>query len=94
MKKHYEYSYFIVLALMITAAIILPLLSTAQQANTGVKVIVGPTPIMEGEAKGPNDVTLMNEYLAVAFGISTMPPWGIPTGHIIDIAPVSEKCRM
>jgi len=91
MKKHYEYSYFIVLALMITAAIILPLLSMAQQANTGVKVIVGPTPIMEGEAKGPNDVTLMNEYLAVAFGISTMPPWGIPTGHIIDIAPVSEK---
>jgi uncharacterized membrane protein len=48
MKKHYKYSYFIVLALMITAAIILPLLSTAQQANTGVKVIVGPTPIMEG----------------------------------------------
>ncbi|MEM4717519.1 MAG: carboxypeptidase-like regulatory domain-containing protein [Desulfurococcaceae archaeon] len=70
---------------------ILPLLSTSQGTETGVKIVIGPTPIMEGEAKGPEDVTLMNEYLAVAFGISTTPPWGISPGHIIDIAAIGER---
>ena len=66
------------------------LLSTMSTLN-GVRVIWGPTPIMEGEAKGPGDLTIMNEYYAVAFGISTLPPWGIPRGHIVDLAPIGEK---
>ena len=63
--------------------------STLHGSSSGVIVIKGPTPIMEGEAKGPEDITVMNEYIAVAFGISTTPPWGIPPGHIIDLAPVA-----
>ncbi|MGC8982202.1 MAG: CehA/McbA family metallohydrolase [Desulfurococcaceae archaeon] len=59
--------------------------------STGVKIIWGPTPIMEGEAKGPGDLTIVNEYYAVAFGISTDPPWGIPRGHIVDLAPIDTK---
>ncbi|WP_448578998.1 CehA/McbA family metallohydrolase [Thermosphaera sp.] len=64
-------------------------LPTLQGTHSGVIVLKGPTPIMEGEAKGPEDVTVMNEYIAVAFGVSTTPPWGIPPGHIIDLAPVA-----
>lgn len=88
-------------SIILLTALLLPLIcvvhpiiqysSIVTNDSTGVKVLVGPTPIMEGEAKGPNDITLMNEFLAVAFGISTTPPWGITPGHIIDIAPVGER---
>jgi hypothetical protein len=84
----------VVVLILLLAPVILPSIGILQtSASAGVEVITGPTPIMEGEAKGPGDVTLMNEYLAVAFGISTTPPWGIPPGHIIDIAPVGEKTQ-
>jgi hypothetical protein len=83
----------VVLILLLTPIILLSIGISQTSASAGVEVITGPTPIMEGEAKGPGDVTLMNEYLAVAFGISTTPPWGIPPGHIIDIAPVGEKTQ-
>ncbi len=82
----------IFLLLLLTAPIVLGFagsLQTLQGTHTGVIVIKGPTPIMEGEAKGPEDITVMNEYIAVAFGISTTPPWGIPPGHIVDLAPVA-----
>ncbi len=91
-----KYRTIVVIALsIIIVSLIHPLttlLTTINSESTqGVRVIIGPTPIMEGEAKGPQDITLMNEYLAVAFGVSTTPPWGITPGHIIDIAPVGEK---
>ncbi|MCC6034526.1 MAG: CehA/McbA family metallohydrolase [Desulfurococcaceae archaeon] len=68
-----------------------PTLLSTTSTPSGVRIIWGPTPIMEGEATGSNDLTIMNEYYAVAFGLSTLPPWGIPRGHIIDLAPVGEK---
>ncbi|MEM0002413.1 MAG: CehA/McbA family metallohydrolase [Desulfurococcaceae archaeon] len=91
MRLHSSYLYLVLLVTMLICSIVTPISLFSQDTSAGVKVIVGPTPIMEGEAKGPNDVTLMNEYLAVAFGISTTPPWGIPPGHIIDIAVIGEK---
>lgn len=33
----------------------------------------------------------MNQYLAVTFGISTSPPWGVPHGFIVDAAPVENS---
>ncbi|MEM2009585.1 MAG: CehA/McbA family metallohydrolase [Thermosphaera sp.] len=84
------------LRVLLILLLVVPLLTVFVENMTpihgqsgGVIVIKGPTPIMEGEAKGPEDVTIMNEYLAAAFGISTTPPWGIPPGHIIDLAPVA-----
>ncbi len=65
-----------------------PVFTSAQSGE--VQVIWGPTPISEGEALSANDLTLMNEYLAVTFGIGTLPPWGVTRGHIIDLAPVVD----
>lgn len=91
MKFGFKYLCSILFVAIILCSTISSMALFSQEIQTGVKVIVGPTPIMEGEAKGPEDVTLMNEYLAVAFGISSTPPWGIPPGHIIDIAVIGEK---
>lgn len=92
MKIGIEYLYVALFAVFIAGGFVIsPLLSTSQGTESGVRIIKGPTPIMEGEAKGPEDITLMNEYLAVAFGISTTPPWGIPPGHIVDMAVIGEK---
>ncbi len=63
--------------------------TTTQSTNgNGVIIIKGPSPIKNAESKSEEDLTLMNEYLAVTFGIGTSPPWGIPNGYIIDAAPV------
>lgn len=56
--------------------------------ESGVEVIVGPTPIPNGEALANNDITLMNEYLAISIAVGTTPPWGVPFGGILDAAPV------
>ncbi|HIQ03664.1 MAG TPA: hypothetical protein EYH40_04510 [Desulfurococcales archaeon] len=62
--------------------------ATINVSSSGVKIIKGPSPILDAEATSVEDVTLMNEYLAVSFGIGTPPPWGVPTGNIIDAAVV------
>lgn len=82
---------FIIVAVSV-ALLAMPLPSTlqAQAPAGGVRVVWGPTPIMEGEAKGPGDLTIMNEYYAVAFALTTDPPWGIPRGHIVDLMPTGE----
>ncbi|WP_231656827.1 CehA/McbA family metallohydrolase [Pyrodictium delaneyi] len=80
------------LLLLVLAALsaVSPLTAAASSPETGAKIIVGPTPIPEGEANGEHDITLMNQYLAVTFGISTSPPWGVPRGFIVDAAPVEN----
>jgi hypothetical protein len=88
---------YIAVALLVGVVTIATTVSVAHQLlqasgqSSGASIIWGPSPIMEGEAKGSGDLTIMNEYYAVAFGITTTPPWGIPPGHIVDIAPVGEK---
>lgn len=81
--------------LLATTLLLLLALTTAaspasSQAEEGVQVIWGPTPIAEGEALSSGDLTLMNEYLAATFGIGTLPPWGVTRGNIIDLAPVVD----
>lgn len=79
---------------IIALAALLALGATAMgasaQEQSGVQVIWGPTPINEGEALSTGDLTLMNEHLAVTFGIGTLPPWGVTRGNIIDLAPVVD----
>jgi hypothetical protein len=59
-------------------------------AHAAVRVVVGPTPIQDGEAKSAGDVTLVNEKLAFALAVGSPVPYGIPRGAIIDVAPVTE----
>ena len=53
-----------------------------------VRVIVGPTPIPNGQANAAGDLTLVNEKLAASIAVNTSPPWAIPKGALIDAAPV------
>jgi hypothetical protein len=57
-------------------------------AGAAVQVIVGPTPIQNGEARSPADITVVNERLAFALGVGSPVPYGVPRGAIIDVAPV------
>lgn len=59
-------------------------------AHAGVRVIVGPTPIIDGEARAAHDVTVINEKLAIAFAVDTPPPYGVPRDAIINVAAVSD----
>jgi hypothetical protein len=59
-------------------------------AGAAVQVIVGPTPIVAGEAKSEGDITVVNERLAFALAVSSPVPYGVPRGAIIDLAPVTN----
>jgi hypothetical protein len=69
--------------LLVLLALLVPSLSTA-----AVQVIVGPTPIPDGEARAAGDITVMNGHLAFALAIDTAVPYGIPRGALIDAAAV------
>jgi hypothetical protein len=53
-----------------------------------VQVIVGPTPIQDGEAKSAGDITVLNEKLAFTLAVASPVPYGVPRGAIVDVAPV------
>jgi hypothetical protein len=57
-------------------------------ACAAVQVIVGATPIQDGEAKAAGDITIVNEKLAFALAVGSPVPYGVPRGAIIDVAPV------
>jgi hypothetical protein len=59
-------------------------------AGAAVRVIVGPTPIIDGEAKAAADITVVNEKLAFALAVSSPVPYGVPRGAIIDVAAVTN----
>ena len=69
------------LALLIAAA-------HSGPAHADVRVIVGPTPIPDGEAAATRDITVMNEKLAFALAVASPVPYGVPRGAIIDVGPV------
>ena len=50
----------------------------------------GPTPIVGGEAVAADDLTLVNDRMAVGIAIGSTPPWGAPSGAIIDVATVER----
>src|SRR5260370_17189128 len=53
-----------------------------------VQVMVGPTPIRDGDAKSARDITVVNERLAFALAVGSPVPYGVPRGAIVDVAPV------
>ncbi|RLG87595.1 MAG: hypothetical protein DRO18_03030 [Thermoprotei archaeon] len=77
----------LLLIILVGATLSVTLPAVTAQVD-GVRVIRGPTPIQEAEGTSFEDITLMNEYLAVTFGVGTSPPWGVPKYNIIDLAPV------
>jgi hypothetical protein len=74
------------------AWILAPVLALALPAVAcaAVQVIVGPTPIIDGEAKAAADITVVNEKLAFALAVSSPVPYGVPRGAIIDVAAVAN----
>lgn len=59
-------------------------------AHAVVQVIVGPTPIPDGEAAAAGDITVMNQRLAFALAVESTVPYGVPRGAIIDVTPVMD----
>ena len=60
----------------------------AGPAHAAVQVMVGPTPIPDGEAVAAGDITVINEKLAFALAVESPVPYGVPRGAIIDVGPV------
>src|SRR5580700_409718 len=71
-------------------AMLFLMLTLSMSAQAAVRVIVGPTPIQDGEAKSPGDITVVNEKLAFALAVTSPVPYGVPRGAIIDVAPVMQ----
>ena len=64
--------------------------ATPASVIAAVQVIVGPTPIKDGEAKSAGDITVVNEKLAFALAVGSPVPYGVPRGAIVDVAPVVD----
>ncbi|HEY2634755.1 MAG TPA: CehA/McbA family metallohydrolase, partial [Steroidobacteraceae bacterium] len=72
------------------SALLACLLMAALPASAGaaVRVLVGPTPIRNGDAKSAGDITVVNERMAFALAVRSPVPYGVPRGAIVDVAPV------
>jgi hypothetical protein len=62
----------------------------AGAAAAAVHVVVGPTPIPQGDAKALGDITVVNQRLAFALAVESPVPYGVPRGALIDLAPVLD----
>ena len=71
-----------------TLLALLAALAPLDPARGAVRVITGPTPIPDGAAHSAGDLTIINERLAFALAVKSAPPYGIPRGAIVDVAPV------
>jgi hypothetical protein len=65
-------------------------LGLSAPADAAVRVVTGPTPILDGEAAAAGDLTVVNDRLAFAIAVETPVPYGVPRGAIIDVAPVRD----
>lgn len=61
-----------------------------QPALAEVTLTRGPTPIPDGEAVSPGDITVQNDRLAFTLAVESQAPWGVPRGAIVDLAPVTD----
>lgn len=59
-------------------------------AGAAANVVVGPTPIVDGEAVAARDITVFNEHLAFGLAVESVVPYGVPRGAIVDVAPVVD----
>ncbi|HYC08968.1 MAG TPA: CehA/McbA family metallohydrolase [Steroidobacteraceae bacterium] len=67
---------------------LLCLLLALPGAHAQVRLLVGPTPIPQGNAHAAGDLTVVNERLAFALAVESAPPYGVPRGALVAIAPV------
>lgn len=72
------------------AFVLLAAMLAPNPASAAARVIVGPTPIVDGEAVAARDVTLLNEHVAIALAVESSAPYGVPRGAIVDVAPVVD----
>src|ERR1700726_1005447 len=68
--------------------VLLGALTALAGAHAAVRVLTGPTPIPDGDARASGDLTVINEKLAFALAIESAVPYGVPRGALVDIAPV------
>lgn len=73
-----------------TLPALLAALALLTTAHAEVRVVVGATPIPEGAARSPGDITVINEKLAFALAVVSPVPYGVPRGALVDIAPVRD----
>ena len=74
----------------VTLLAALALLGPFTGAQADVRVLIGATPIRDGNARAPTDITVANEHLAFALAVGSPAPYGVPRGALIDIAPVTD----
>jgi hypothetical protein len=75
-------------ACLLTLPACLLMLTLPAIGAAAVRVMTGPTPIQDGDAKSAGDVTVVNERLAFALAVGSPVPYGVPRGAIVDVAPV------
>jgi hypothetical protein len=73
-----------------TLLALLAALAPLTRAPAEVRVLVGPTPIPNGAARSPGDITVSNEHLAFALAVKSPAPYGVPRGALVDLAPVRD----
>jgi hypothetical protein len=78
------------IALVIVLVTVLAITLRWTAGGSELRVAVGPTSIPRGNATSAGDITVSNEFFAVAFAVETAPPWGVARGGIIDIAIVRD----
>ena len=59
-------------------------------AAASVRLVRGATPIVGGDARAAGDLTVVNEKLAFALAVDSPPPYGVPRGALVDLAPVED----
>jgi Carboxypeptidase regulatory-like domain len=72
------------------ALVLLIALMQPAMGRAAANVIVGGTPIVDGEAAAAHDLTVLNEHLAFGLAVESGAPYGVPRGAIIDVAPVVD----
>jgi hypothetical protein len=66
------------------------MLASLSAAHAEVQLVLGPTPIVDGDAALPGDITVMNEKLAFGIAVESAVPYGVPRGALVDVAPVVD----
>jgi hypothetical protein len=70
------------------AWLLVVLLFAASPTLAQVRIVHGPTPIPGGDARAAGDLTVVNDRLAFALAVQSSPPYGVPRGALVDLAPV------
>lgn len=66
------------------------LASVEAPRDVPVTVTQGPTPIVNGSCVASDDITVRNGFLAISIANTSVPPWGVPNGSILDAAPIVD----